>query len=428
MGTYCELYIADYPVFSWKSSVEPVVMTIFRETDKRVFTRSVSQRNPIAWGHLEGASGDIETAIEYRTTVAAALDRLRVMGYDARHIRREFSEAKAARIDELNQWSEGRDDRLWDDELALLKESEFDDFLEAYRRLLTSGVSTHEYLERHPDSPALIRHVVSEEHDILLGFPSSDLRSMIGALLLAMPGAATVVQDITDLVDAGYYAEDDEVCGLALAELNGMYPSTSRVIVLTEGVTDLQVIEGALAVLYPHLVGYYSFLDLAMRPPGGAGTLANVVKSFAAAGIENRVVALFDNDTAGRAEIASLGRLSLPGNLRVLHYPDLDLARAYPALGPTGLVVQDVNGLACSIELFFGPDVLTVDGGLVPIQWKGYNERLRAYQGEVMKKDLLKSRFLEKLARAHSSGASPGGTGWEEMHVLLCLLFDAFNT
>lgn len=53
-------------------------------------------------------------------------------------------------------------------------------------------------------------------------------------------------------------------------------------------------------------------------------------------------------------------------------------------------MLQDINRLACSIELYFGVDVLTVDGALVPIQWKGYDERLQKYRGEVMRKDLLK--------------------------------------
>lgn len=56
--------------------------------------------------------------------------------------------------------------------------------------------------------------------------------------------------------------------------------------------------------------------------------------------------------------------------MRVMQYPDLDLPRAYPALGPptvddkaASVAVADVNGLATSIELYPGRDVLTDEGG-----------------------------------------------------------------
>lgn len=154
-------------------------------------------------------------------------------------------------------------------------------------------------------------------------------------------------------------------------------------VVLTEGPTDSVAIRAALEVLYPHLAGYYSFMDLAVRSPGGAGSLVHVVKSFAGAGIENRVVALFDNDTAGYAAASILRGVSLPPTVRVLHYPDLAFAKRYPTIGPTGKSVQDINGSACSIELYFGLDVLTESGQLSPVQWKGFDDRLGRYQGEI---------------------------------------------
>lgn len=428
MGTYCELYIADYPVLSCKSSVEPIVMALFREPDKRVYTRRVCDRNPITWGHLESGPDEVETVVEYRISVPAARDRLRVMGYDAHRFQRDFLQAKAQRLEWLAQFSEDRKLNPFDDEIALLRVSTFDDFLEAYHLVLATRLASHDFLERNPGAPPLVRHVLRHDDELIFGFPSSDLRCCLGALVWAAPESATVIQDITDLVDSGYYDVGDEVSNLALAELKGDYPSTSRVIVLTEGVTDAEVLQGAMGALYPHLVEYYSFMDLAMRAPGGAGTLANVVKSFAAARIENRVIALFDNDTAGRSAASSLAHLCLPENFRVLHYPDLELARSYPAYGPAGLAVQDINGLACSIELFFGADVLTVEGGLVPIQWKGYDERLHAYQGEIMRRDVLKSAFLKKLVRARTSIAASDANEWVDMNLLLGTIFDAFNT
>ena len=117
------------------------------------------------------------------------------------------------------------------------------------------------------------------------------------------------------------------------------------------------------------------------RSQGGAGHLVSIVKAFSGAGITNRVIALFDNDTAAREARRSLDAATLPSNFAVLHYPDLDALRHYPTLGPAGLSHLDINGLAASIELYFGADVLLLDGTLAPIQWKGYCEALQGVSG-----------------------------------------------
>lgn len=78
--------------------------------------------------------------------------------------------------------------------------------------------------------------------------------------------------------------------------------------------------------------------------------------------------------------LGGLSRAALPPNIRVIQYPELDLAKAYPTLGapiadgePSSSAVADVNGLAASIELYLGRDVLIrADGGLRPVQWKAF--------------------------------------------------------
>jgi hypothetical protein len=198
-------------------------------------------------------------------------------------------------------------------------------------------------------------------------------------------------------------------------------------ILLTEGPTDSEVLRASIELLYPHLSDYYSFMDLAVRAPGGAGSLVHVVKSFAGAGIENRTIALFDNDAAGHSAASLLRHVQLPPNILVMNYPNIALADSYPTRGPNGESVQDVNGSACSIELYFGRDVLTVDGRLVPVQWKAYDERVKRYQGEIQQKDLLKDRFLQKTDAAKRNGLQTAPGDWEDMRRLLESVFDAFH-
>jgi len=275
-------------------------------------------------------------------------------------------------------------------------------------------------------SPALAALLIKNRDEFAWGFPCRDIRFLIRALIEIVPLTSMVIQDITDLVDAGYYEETDRVCDASLLELKGDYSINSRIILLTEGSTDKDVLKEALELLFPHLADYYSFMDLAVRAPGGAGSLVHVVKSFAGAGIENRIIALFDNDAAGHSAASVLQNVPLPHNIRVMTYPDIGLASQYLTSGPSGIAIQDINGSACGIELYFGRDVLVRDGGMIPVKWKGFEDRVQRYQGEIQEKDSLKMAFLQKVKTAKSSGLKPPPGDWDEMRELLEAIFDTF--
>lgn len=161
-----------------------------------------------------------------------------------------------------------------------------------------------------------------------------------------------------------------------------------KIIVLTEGSTDTLILSRSLDALYPHLRDFYSFVDFtASNLAGGAGALVSTIKAFIGLGIQNRTVALFDNDTAARDALRALSSVTLPDNIKIVQLPALDFARDYPTVGPQGRTNMDINGLACSIELYLGSDVLADrEHGFVPIQWKGYNQTLGQYQGEILNK------------------------------------------
>jgi hypothetical protein len=112
-------------------------------------------------------------------------------------------------------------------------------------------------------------------------------------------------------------------------------------------------------VLAPHLVDYFAFFDFeGSNAEGGAGALVRMIRAFAGAGIRNRTIAVFDNDTAARAALSSLRNARLPKNLRILRLPPVPLGKRYPTVGPSGRVAANINGRAGSIELYFGEDVL----------------------------------------------------------------------
>lgn len=201
----------------------------------------------------------------------------------------------------------------------------------------------------------------------------------------------------------------------------------SPVVVLTEGRTDAEFLEAAMTILYPHLTDLIRFLDYERRPEGGAGALANTIRSFFAAGITNRIVAIFDNDTAAADALRNLDPKLYEPHIQVLHYPNLELAENYPTLGPPTChspggspILANINGLAGSIEIYLGRDILTQnDGTLQPVQWTSFSHGMRQYQGEIIDKPGLHKRFREKYKHAIDNPAATRDADWSGLRLIL---------
>lgn len=432
MGTYTDLSVAGYPLINSKSAVIPEAMTVFRESDKRVFARRLGERNPLVWGDAYADEADeVETATIYVCSTDAVIARLEVMGFTINRTRRDFESGRQAELAMYQEWAKDDPDPPWfAEKVKLIEELSFDAYLGALRQVLSEEPRPRPFDDHEKlGLSAAVRYILDDNDDYLFGFFASDIRCLIRAACEVAPKPSEVIQDITDLVDGGYYAPEAPVCQQSIDSLTLGHLENANRIVLTEGSTDTQVLKASLRLLYPHLSSYYSFLDFdTARVPGGAGQLASLVKGFAAAGIGNRIIAIFDNDSAARDAKRSLIKLRLPSNIAVLSYPDIELLRSYPTLGPSGSTNLDVNGLAASIELYFGSDVLRrPDGSLAPVQWKGYVEPVASYQGEVLGKTQLQEAFLGKLAKAESDPAEQERQDWSGIDAILQAIFGAFK-
>ena len=144
------------------------------------------------------------------------------------------------------------------------------------------------------------------------------------------------------------------------------------------------------------------------------------------------MVALFDNDTAAADALRSWDRSRLPANIRVCQYPPLDLASDYPTLGPPPALSPgasaDVNGLAGSIELYLGRDVLTdAAGRLRPVHWRAYIEGMRQYQGEIVEKDAIHHAYRAKVRVADADRSQIAGQDWSGIQAVLDLVIQTFS-
>jgi hypothetical protein len=171
-----------------------------------------------------------------------------------------------------------------------------------------------------------------------------------------------------------------------------------KITLLTEGITDSRILKASLNEFYPEARDLYSFVDFAgFKVEGGASPLARLLRGIAGAGLTDRFIAIFDNDAAGHEALSSLKSIGLPPNIRAIPLPDLEFARDYPTIGPTGKVNADINGAAVSIESFLGRDALSRDGELRPVRWSQWNSKAERYQGEIEGKSEVSAGYLAAI-------------------------------
>lgn len=430
MGSYSEVRLGSFYLGSVKDNIDPLIMTLFRESDKRIFDATSSHQglqHSFSIDELE--ENESITVVQYACSAATAKDRLELMGFTREVAEAGFYQGLKTKITYYEAWVKGSNSDIFKEALRLLRELNLNNWLSTIEEIKRRHLKPTHFGDRaleqyHP----LLRYTLSGR-DEWYGFPGNEYRHFIRLLLDVCAEADELVYDLTDLVLGGWIEDTGDLVGYAEELISADFAVCRRIIVLTEGITDKLILEPSLRLLYPYLSDYFYFLDFkGAKVGGGAGELANMVKSFAGAGIINRIVALFDNDTAAESAIESLSSIELPKNIVVQKYPDIELANDYPTLGPAGMVTMNVNGLAGSIELYLGDDVLRcADGNLTPIQWRGYDTKLRKYQGEILNKIVLQNKFKQKLEACKADPSQISTYDWTGIQAILDLMRIAFH-
>jgi hypothetical protein len=381
--------------------------------------------------------------IYYAAPVAAIRDRLELEGYTIENCRRLFEEWRTLEIRRMEAWIDDDDD---DDasppspdrqkvmeqirqgrkaDLRQLRELTVDSWT-GYVRLIVEKNLTSKDAEAYRDSYV---GQMLKSSDGLYGYEGPDRLVAIRLAMDALPNAGEAVYDLTDLAQSGYIDEDEDPIERLIEATAGDFHALGRVIILTEGRSDVALLKPSLDLLFPHLAGYFSFMDFA-EYGGGAGPLVNLIRGFAGAGVVNRVIALFDNDAAALAAMRSLRKTALPKHVKAMRLPDLPALESYPTLGPTGLSPMNINGMAASLELYLGMDVLRNEAGeLPPVQWTGYERSVGMYQGELLVgKQEVQARFLQKLARAREDRQFCESADWSGLRAIFSQVLTAFHS
>lgn len=381
MGSFSDLTINNYTGFELKNSY-------YRDIVNLIFTKK---------DYLEYSSAeDGETRINkvLQSSAEICLLRLEIYGVNMKLAEKHFDSAIS------KEYSEG---------ISIDRIISFDEYLE----FVADGLNNYKSSDARSDDYPM----GTIENSLLLGdfyVDGMPIEIWLYILLKSINKDAVIRYNLTEIINSGWITDN-------------FYESikNKKIIVLTEGKTDSKYLKEGLNILFPEISDYYHFMDFEIaNSDGGASFLVHSVKSFIGSGINNLIIALFDNDTTGKKEITKLKKIKyLPENIKAVQYPNLKLATDYPTIGPTGMQNIDINGSACSIELYFGKDILIDNGILTPIQWKGYDNLVNQYQGEIQNKNKLQKKFEKKL----KSKENIRGKDWSDLTSLIKTMIYAWQ-
>lgn len=433
MSARAKFWLGTIHLGTTKNDIDLNLIQIFSKSDKKVVSVRTNDYpeqlncwlNELLKNEMLDEIDNFQV-VYYIASTQVIRDRLNLMGYTIETSKKVFAEALTSEIQRYELLAESNGGEIFQEELSLLSSLTLDRWIDELVNIQRFGLSQNRIGNyRGPNDSSLLRYMMSAEW---YGFPGPDLNAALRLIIDIMTDEEYILYDITDLVWSEHYRYDEDLVSYGMQFSPIGYSPNTKVVILTEGSTDSLILSEIMKILYPHLSDYYSFMDFeTSRVSGGAGNLVNLVKAFIGAGIINRTIAIFDNDTAAEEALRSLERIEIPKNIVIVKLPNIPFLENYPTIGPSGTTNMDINGLASSIELFLGYDVLLAeDKHLTPIQWTGYNHRLGQYQGEVLFKSAIHMRFKAKLRAAQSESVNTNHD-WDDLINLFSVIFSAFH-
>jgi len=176
-----------------------------------------------------------------------------------------------------------------------------------------------------------------------------------------------------------------------------------KILIAIEVASDARIIRRALDILHPNVADFFNFVDFDERHHfWGTGNLVKCVEGLPRIDIQNKVLFVFDDDAEGVDAYRKLDTLSLPPNMRLMLLPALDEFCTFPARGPEGVSVSDINGRAAAIECYLGLNLTTS----LPAQvlWSNYKKDVDAWHGALEFKESYHRHFYDQSADSLRDG------------------------
>lgn len=394
MGEYSTLYMSGYPVISSKNSYyQDIVSYLFTPSDYIEVEVPKNSRKYSIYSDPDESEEGTELFEGFLTSAKVCIDRLELLGATHDKAKKDYEEARAKKIQE------------WEDSEYKYERPDlpsYEIYLQEVKQIIQKKIRIP-YSER-PVEPSFQNMLIEDE--FIIGEQTTYL--WLWSLLNSVERESIVEYEFTHVLGWLFNHPLDNL-------------EIEKIIILTEGKTDTEFIQACISIFYPHLSDYFHFMDFtSSKYEANASRLVHTIKSFVGSGIKNKIIALFDNDSAAMKEIKQLSKVTIPHNIKILQYPSIELANNYPTIGPSGVLEMNVNGLAGSIEMYLGRDCLSDPKGLIPVQWTGYVESINQYQGSILKKKQVQDQFRDKVKLAKKGFANK--TDWQELLTIVKLL------
>lgn len=186
-----------------------------------------------------------------------------------------------------------------------------------------------------------------------------------------------IIWRFKDVLEGGYIKREDVI----------KEPEESnRYLIVTEGSSDLFVIKKSFEIFHPEVTDLFHFIDMQNNYPfTGCSNLYKFLQGLAKVRPINKVLAIFDNDTAGNEQFNLCKKLLLPRNIKTIKLPELSIFKKFLTRGPSGKKYKNINGTAVSIECFLDLDYKTSSKAIV--RWSNYVKHMNQYQGALEDKE-----------------------------------------
>ena len=120
----------------------------------------------------------------------------------------------------------------------------------------------------------------------------------------------------SDLAEGGWIDEESLYEGLTASD---------SFLLVTEGSSDTSILKKSLELVELEVADFFNFIDMGENYPfTGTGNVVRFCEGLAKINIQNRVLIILDNDTAGKAAARRLRDLDLPPQIRTIVLPDLE--------------------------------------------------------------------------------------------------------
>jgi hypothetical protein len=166
-----------------------------------------------------------------------------------------------------------------------------------------------------------------------------------------------------------------------------------KIIIITEGSSDTTIIQKAIEYLKPEISDFFTFIKMDNKYKSkGVGKQFALLHGLIKLNSKQKILFIFDNDTAGVEMYEQSKKLDKMKNICICKLPDHNSFGSFKTKTENGYNFNNINGTAVAIENFL--DFNSIEEDTFATE-KGYNSKMKNYQGELSTKKLLSKKFYK---------------------------------